>query len=352
MISKEESVTIQIMYKQGYSKKRIARELGISINTVRKYLNSGSEPSYSKRPLAPMKLDPYRAHIVKRLNNAHPKWIPATVIYREIVDQGYTGKISILREYMRQLKPSIKVVPVVRFETKPGEQMQVDWAEFRKGKDRLSAFVATLGYSRMAYVEFVTDEKLETLLRCHENAFEYFAGVPMTCLYDNMRTIITQRNAYGPGEHRLQAGFWDFSKHYGFLPRVCKPYRAQTKGKVERFIHYLKHSFYYPLQAELKPLGLIVDKELANYKVLSWLNTIANKRLHATTNAIPVERLIEEQPHMQPIPARYKGCIPQGITTGAFPSSTLLDRKPLPSGILQHDLKIYEQFIEARGVIL
>ena len=177
----------------------------------------------------------------------------------------------------------------MRFETPPGHQMQADWIEFRKGKDDfLAAFVATLGYSRASYVRFVTDERLETLINCHEGAFTYFGGVQKQVLYDNMKTVVIQRDAYGSGRHRFQAGLLDFAKHYGFQLKLCQPYRAQTKGKVERFNRYLRHSFYNPLTTRLKMAGLRVDVETANWQVNKWLKEIANQRFHATTKAIPL----------------------------------------------------------------
>jgi len=344
LITLEESVSIQILYKQGYSKKRIARELGISINTVRKYITNDSKPSYSKRALKPMKLDPYRSYIKQRLREAHPYWIPATVILEEIKAKGYQGGISTLRNYMLQQKPIAQESSIIRFETNPGKQMQVDWAEFRKGKNRLSAFIATLGYSRASYVEFVTDEKLETLLSCHENAFEYFGGVSQEILYDNMKTVIIERDCYGQGKHRLQSGFWDFAKHYNFTPKVCRPYRAQTKGKVERFIHYLKYSFYYPLSSQLKPSGLILDKDTANQKVLAWLNHTANKREHATTKEQPFKRLQVEQTYLQALPKPYVG---QRMNQRII--STPKDIRQsfiLQEDNLQHQLSIYDDLLQ------
>lgn len=336
---------IQVMHKQGYSKKRIARELGVSINTVRKYIECDNAPSYRKRPLKPMKLDPYRAYIKKRLADAHPHWIPATVIYREIKNQGYTGKESLLRAYLRQQKP-VAAEEVIRFETACGQQMQVDWAEFRKGKNRLCAFIATLGYSRASYVEFVTDEKLPTLLKCHENAFDYFGGVPQEILYDNMKTVIVERDCYGEGKHRLQAGFWDFSKHYGFIPKVCRPYRAQTKGKVERFIHFLRYSFYYPLVGELKASGLLVDEATANYKVLSWLNEVANQRCHGTTGDIPFIRLQDEQSHLQSLPVSYVNDSLQASEPSHYVDKYADNEPPL-----QHPLWVYDALLQ-EGVSL
>ena len=178
---------------------------------------------------------------------ALPDRIPSTLLFREIKAQGYTGGITLLRMYVRRLfEASSSTTPVVRFETSPAHQMQVDWGEIRTGKDRLCAFVATLGYRRMSFVKFVSNEKIDTLLICLDEAFEYFGGVPERVLFDNMKTVVIARDAYGEGRHRFHQKLYDYSKHHGFLVWLCKPYRPQTKGKVERFIGYLKRSFYLP----------------------------------------------------------------------------------------------------------
>lgn len=343
MIQSEESKVIHILYKQGYGKKAIARKLGMSVNTVRKYLKTGEEPIYSKRAGKPLKLDPYKGYIAKRLKDVSPHWVPATVIYREIKEFGYSGKYTQLKDHMFVLK-QIKPEAVIRFETDPGQQMQVDWAEFRRGKDRLSAFIATLGYSRASYVEFVTDEKLETLIQCHQNAFEYFGGIPLTILYDNMKTVIIERNGYAPGQHRFQRGFWDFAKHAGFRPKVCQPYRPQTKGKVERFIHYLKHSFYFPLVGQLKAAGMPLDKESANVFVLKWLTEIANQRVHATTGAIPFERLKEEQLKLN---AQVTPYLP--FNSKKNEEKFCIEYELLDTTAFQHELRIYEQAFATQG---
>lgn len=141
--------------------------------------------------------------------------------------------------------------------------------------------------------------QLPTLLACHEHAFSYFGGVSKEALYDNMKTIILTRDAYGQGLHRLQPGFRDFAKHYGFIPKVCKPYRAQTKGKVERFIGYVRESFFMPLTATLKAAGLVLDKTTANTEVKRWLNQVANERVHQTTGDKPSARL-QSKRHCNP----------------------------------------------------
>jgi transposase len=172
--------------------------------------------------------------------------------------------------------------------------MQVDWAVIRRGSNRLSVFVATLGWSRAAYVEFVIDERVETLIEAHENAFFAFGGVPREVLYDNMRTVVLERHGYGRGRHRFHPGFLDFARHCGFRLRLCAPYRAQTKGKVERFIRFLRQSFYIPLASRLAQDGLMVDRETANLAVKRWLREVANARIHGTTGEIPAERLVRE----------------------------------------------------------
>lgn len=338
MLTKEGSLEIKILHRQGVSIREIARQLGISRNTVREYIRTGKEPGYSPRPPKASKLDPHKDYIRERLAAASPDWIPATVIDREIREHGYQGSIRTLRYFMAELRPQPRPDPVIRFETQPGQQMQVDWGVFRRGKAPLSAFVSTLGWSRYAYVEFVTDERFETLKRCHENAFAYFQGVPKEVLYDNMRTVVQQRHAYGDDQHRFHPGLWDLAKHHGFQPRLCRPYRARTKGKVERFIKYLRYSFYVPLVAQLKQAGLTLDVETANVEVLKWLRDVANARCHQTIQAVPAERWQQEIETLQPRPPmatvtplpRADRCQPQGFVPEQ----------------LQHPLSIYEELLQ------
>jgi transposase len=123
----------------------------------------------------------------------------ATVLLRELRALRYPGGVSILKDHLATLKQVAKPEPVIRFETDPGRQMQADFATIRRGKDRLAVFIATLGWSRATFVEFVTDERMETLLGCHERAFYFFGGVPREVLYDNMRTVVTDRDRYVRG---------------------------------------------------------------------------------------------------------------------------------------------------------
>ena len=333
---------IRILHRQGVSIREIARQVGVSRNTVRRYLRDEAEPVYSARPQHGGKLTPYADYIHKRIAAARPDWIPTTVLLREIQDLGYQGGISLLRAFTLSLKPSPRPDPVVRFETEPGQQMQVDWGVFRRGKSPLSAFVATLGWSRYCYVEFVTDEQFTTLKRCHENAFAYFQGVPREVLYDNMRTVVVQRDAYGGAQHRFHAGLWSLAKDLGFAPRLCRPYRAKTKGKVERFIGYLRRSFYVPLASQLKQVGLTVDVDTANLEVRKWLRDVANARIHGTTQAIPAQRWAQEVKALLPEPAAMKAPTP--------PVQDLI--KPVAHRFepirLHHPLSVYDALLVER----
>ena len=251
MVTMEVRVEIGVLARQGKAIKAIARELNVSRNTVRKYVRTGAGQQAKPRVGRTHKLDAFKDYLCERVRAAHPLWLPATALLAELRAQGYAGKLTQLRIFLQSLRPRAPAEPLVRFETPPGQQMQVDWIVFRRGKAPLSAFGATLGYSRASYVEFVTDEKLATLIACHESCFECFGGVPEHILYDNVKTVVIERDAYGPGRHRYQLAFLDFSSHYGFIIRLCKPYRAKTKGKVERFNGYLRRSFYNPVTSTI-----------------------------------------------------------------------------------------------------
>ena len=329
---------IRIMRRQGTSIRSIAKELSISRETVRKYLRSpGLEPVYGPRAPRPSKLDPYKAYTRQRLRDAAPRRLPATVLLREIRERGYEGGVSILKDWLASERPTPTTPEIRRFETEPGYQAQIDWTTIRRGKDRLSAFVATLGYSRWSFVWFTTDEKFETLIDAHERFFDAIGGVPRTILYDNMKTVLIDRDAYGRGQHRFHAGFREFAKHHGFSPRLCAPYRAQTKGKVERFNRYLKESFVWPLESRLKPLGFTLDADTANAEVGIWLRDVANIRVHAETKERPIDRFAREQPFLLPRAPRWRAegqAVPADLTGIA---------------IQQHDLSIYDAIGDAIG---
>jgi transposase len=337
MITQEQSVEVRVLARQGKSIKAIARELGVSRNTVRKYLRAEAAlPSYGPRVPRPTRLDPFKAYLQERIEAARPRWIPATVLLRELGERGYSGGISQLKAYLAPLKRH-EVEPVVRFETPPGKQMQVDFTTIRRGRHPLKAFVATLGYSRASFVRFSEREDSAAWLYGLREAFAYFGGVPEEALFDNAGAIVIERDAYGAGEHRWHPALAAVADEFGFRPRLCKPYRARTKGKVERFNGYLKGSFVTPLAATLKSAGLTLDVETANAHVGRWLDEVAQQRIHGTTGIRPAVRLAEERMVLLPLPVKHT----------KIPSAPALRRgRVLPHESLQHPLSTYQALLE------
>ncbi len=285
MLTLEETVTIKVLKNQGRGLREIARDLGVSRNTVRKYVRDGQAAAYGPRPRRACKVDPFESYLRERLA-VDPRLL-ASVLWRALRERGYDGCESRVRDRVALLKPKLPSAPVVRFETEPGRQMQVDYAEFRHERKTFYAFVATLGFSRRMFVRFVDSLAFEGLRDCQIAAFETFGGVTHEVLYDNMRTVVLQRNAYGAAKHRFHPGLWMLARDYGFVPRLCRPYRAQTKGKVERAIGYLRQSFFAPHLATLKQRGESLTLEGLNAAVHAWVRTVADVRRHRTIGEMP-----------------------------------------------------------------
>lgn len=334
MLTQENAVEIRVLARQGRGIRAIARELGVSRNTVRRYLQGRSADHYGPRAARATKLAPFEAYLQSRVAAARPQWIPATVLQRELQERGYGGGISQLKAYLAPLK-AVTPDPLVRFETAPGEQLQVDFTHVRRGRAPLLAFVATLGYSRATYVRFTEREDAVTFAQCVAQSLQYFGGVPQHVLFDNPRTIVIERDAYGAGAHRYHHQLLALAEEYGFRPRLCRPYRAQTKGKVERFNGYLKGSFLVPLAASLKQCALVLDLAAANAHIGPWLERVANQRIHATTGEPPAVRLLAERPYLQPLPAWHA---PREIGRAT-------NRVALPSESLQHPLSMYQSLL-------
>ncbi len=201
----------------------------------------------------------------------------------EIRKRGYDGCLTQVKTVVRPWRSEGQERAFVRFETAPGEQAQMDWGHFGNwdGK-RLYGFALTLCWSRMQYVEFTQRQDAETLLNCMMHAMTFFGGIPATVLTDNMKTVILDRI---DGQPRFHPKMLDFASYYGFLPRVCHPYRPQTKGKIESTIRYIKGSFWP---------GLSFDSlEELNRLALVWCEE-ANRRIHATTREVPLLRFPHE----------------------------------------------------------
>ena len=296
MISKGDFIVIHDLHKKGYSNREIAKLLKIDRRTVAKKLQETSYQAPASRTVQKLSLlDPYKKYVLEFIAKSKER-IPYSAILDDIRELGYTGSRSILQafltSYYKNHRKSI-TDPVVRFETEPGEQMQVDWTT------PIYGFVAVMGYSRMTFVYFTDNMRADTLVQCHEQAFMFFGGVPKTILYDNMKTIVDERNAYGKGKHKFNAPMFDLMKRLNFNIRLCKPYRAKTKGKVERFNSYLKANFYRPTVIKLNDIGLEITPRTLNQFISSWLIR-ANNRLHETIKCKPSSRLVQEQQALNP----------------------------------------------------
>ena len=194
------------------------------------------------------------------------------------------------------------MVAVRRFETPAGKQAQVDWGHLGSltdaGKEHaLWGFTMTLGYSRRMMGEAATDQKLGTLLRMHEAAFRDLGGVPEEILYDRMRTIWTGTDERG--EIIWNAVFLDFARYWGFRPRLCRPYRAQTKGKIESGVKYVRRNFLCGLLGR-EPSNL-AD---LNAELRRWVAEVANQRVHGTTHEQVLIRWSEDRVNLQPVNGR------------------------------------------------
>lgn len=303
MIDKEEFIVIHTLHKRGYSIRAISNIVGLDRRTISKRLKEKDLKPYKKIEYK-SKLDLFKDYIIERVNQATPDKIPSTVIYEEIKKYGYDGKIRTLQTFLSTLKNNVKAEDIIRFETKPSYQAQVDWTIIRSGKSPIYGFVMVLGFSRMAFVYFTDNMRQTTWQDCHVKAFEYFGGVPQTLLYDNLKSVVIQRDKYGKNQHGFNNDFLEFAKD-NFIPKLCKVYRAKTKGKVERFNHYLKNNFYIPLKASLKNSSITIDSTLLNSKIFSWLE-YANSRVHDTTKKKPIELFKEEKQLLKPFYSSVK----------------------------------------------
>jgi transposase len=271
---------------EGLSKADIARRLGINERTIRRWIAAGEldrdldePPCYKKRPPRPTKLDPYKELIQTRLAE-YPE-LSAVRLLEEIRPLGYSGGYSQLTAFIARVRPRPQAEPVVRFETEPGHQAQVDFAEFRFPWGKRYALLVVLGYSRLLFVRFSERQDMRALFAGIEAAFDYFGGVPREMLFDQMKAVITADLRLLGGQLVVNEEFLRFAAHWGFRPRACRPYRAQTKGKVERPVRYLRSNFVYGRD-------LIGDEHLAE-ELSRWLER-ANGRVHATTREVPRDR--------------------------------------------------------------
>jgi transposase len=283
------------LHGQGLSVRRIATILGISRNSVRKYLRSPGVPRPKPRAPRGSKLDPYTAYVRERVAAGMDNCV---VLLRELQARGYTGKYTVLKDLVQPLRRrAVASGATMRYETAPGEQAQVDFGyctyttseETTRG---IWVFVLVLGWSRALYVEFVRRADTATFLRCHVNAFRLLGGVPQRCLYDNPKIVVLARDE--AGQPVWNPRFLDFTLRVGFDAKLCHPYRPQTKGKVESGVGYVKKNFW--------PTAQFVDDADLNRQAQTWVDTVANVRVHGTTRERPVDRLAQERSQLRALP--------------------------------------------------
>jgi transposase len=277
----------------GMSVSRIARDLELDRKTVRKALKRGDWQPYRREVASATLLDEHRAWLVERAPQVN---YSARILHQELRrERGFMGCYETVKLAVRPLRAEATLAGLTqrRFETGPGEQAQCDWGQVTVPlggvRVRLHVFVMTLGYSRRGFALGFERERMPDLLAAHEAAFGYFGGRCEQLLYDRMRTVVLGER---DGKSRLNTTFAAFAAHWGFTVRLCQPYRAQTKGKVESGVKYVKRNFV--------PGRMFTDLEDFNAQLLAWQQEIADRRVHGTTHVQPIVRFAEEAAHLVP----------------------------------------------------
>jgi len=289
---------IHDLKRQGLTVSAIARKVGCDRKTVRKYLDRGLvAPAYGPRAPRPRLLEPFEAYLHQRVA-AYPG-LSGKRLLREIRTLGYSGCYSILTDFLREVRPAREIAFERRFETPPGRQAQVDFAQFRVAftdePERVRIvwlFTMVLGHSRWLWGRFCASQDLQTVLRCHIDAFVAMGGAPSELLYDRMKTAVIGEDAEGVVTYN--SSLVALLNHYGAIPRACRPYRAKTKGKVERPYRYIRQDFFLARTFR--------NMEDLNRQFDTWRREIANPRVHATTGRVVDAHFAEEKPVLRALP--------------------------------------------------
>ena len=295
-------VLLRHYLEQGMSKSAMARDLGVDRRTIYRWIEAGEldrTPDdavvlYGPRAVKSTKLDPYTGIIEVRLES-YPR-LTAVRLLEEIRAAGYRGGYTQLKEYVRKVRPRPPEDPVVRFETPPGHQGQVDFADFRLPWGKRYAFLAVLGFSRVLWLQFFSRQTMQHVFEGLEEAFTFFGGVPHELLFDQMKAVVIKDERAEGGRLTENAEFLRFASHHGFRIRACRPYRAKTKGKVERPVSYGRSNFFYG--------RTFTSDEDLNTQARHWLDHVANVRVHGTLKERPVDRLERERDALRPLASR------------------------------------------------
>jgi transposase len=295
---------IKVLHAYGWSISRLAREFGLSRETIRRELASDGPRQYADRIKSTALSESQLAHIERRL--AMCPTIRGTILHHELCrDYGYTGSYPAFVRHLRPLRPASVAEPLIRFETDPGVQLQADWAHLgvwplEDGTAELFTLVAILGYSRVPALRFATDHTRATTLECFVHCADALGGVPTEVLTDRDSVFCIGQTSDGGA---IFAPEWiDLCGVLDVIPRACRPYRAQTKGKVERLVREVKESFLAWLTGQVLPASPTV----ADYDRLGlqWREEIVLPRRHRTTRRIIRDAWDEERPLLRPIPSR------------------------------------------------
>jgi transposase len=321
------AATIREMRLRGKSKKAIARELDLDIKTVRKWSSKEWKPQ--RRRARAEELRRYEEVIARRFPEVGYN---AMVLYRELQEAGYEGATRSVRRYVERLREAARPeVATLRFETGPGEQGQVDWGMIGVwiGEQRIKVhlFVMVLGFSRRIFVRAYEHERLGNLLDGHQAAFSHFGGRTATLLYDNPRTIVLSKDETN-GTVEWNRRFKERMDFYGVEVKLCRYYRAQTKGKVESGVKYVKRN-------------ALAGRRFASFEELNawleqWALTVADQRIHGTIHEKPAERFArEERVRMIAVdarpPTRESRTISRRVSHDAF-VEVETNRYPVPFG--------------------
>ncbi len=294
-----EIVLIHDLKKQGLSISAIARKVGCDRKTVRKHLERGLEaPVYGPRAPRNRIIEPFERYLQERVQD-FPDLSGARLL-REIRELGYEGGYTMVTDFLREVRPARQTQFERRFETPPGKQAQVDFAEFTveftddPGVVRkVWLFSMVLGHSRWLWGRFVASQNLQSVLRCHIAAFSAMGGAVEEILYDRMKTAVIGEDEAGVVTYN--AALVALLNHYGTVPRACQPYRARTKGKVERPFRYIRQDFFLARTFR--------NMDDLNAQFDAWRTGVANPRVHATTRQVVDEAFAGEVAHLNPLPA-------------------------------------------------
>jgi transposase len=335
MIDDEQRARIRrLFFAEHWKVGTIAEQLGVHHDTVRRAIGAESFKGGERRVVASI-LDPYKPFIQDVLAQ-HPR-LRSTRIFDMLKARGYAGSNVVVRRYVRGVRPLPREA-FFQLETLAGEQAQVDWASFGKirigsAERRLSCFVMVLSFSRALFARFVLDEAMESFVRCHVMGFEALGGVPRTILYDNLKSVVLER----VGEHvRFHPRILELAGHYHFAPKPCAPYRGNEKGKVERAIQYLRHSFFaarrFSSVSEL------------NEQLREWLDRVAFARPRPQD---PDRRTVrdvydEERPRLLPLPEHPFACdLVRAVRSGKTPYVRFdLNDYTIPWTLVRHPLTL------------